>query len=156
MPRRKRMPQNFDDAPDVVIDDFDTAGVTPKGPAHVQCVSWEYQPPAAGTTNSPQIRGEFNILDRPSGASGGKVWDGFFMDPNSMWRLRNAALGAGLNYDGATSAKQIAKDLVGRDFYVNIDHRTSKKTGQTFPFFSKFGANYEEITGEGAEGSVPF
>ncbi len=157
------MPQQnvpLDEAPEVIIDDFDTAGQTKEGPFHARVNSWEYQGPSEGNKGEGQLRLEADIFERPgSGELKEKLWDSFFLDASSLWKLRNLALGCGLKYDGKVGAKQIAKDCIGRDFFGFAKAKWSDKHQRSFVNITKFGCNYAEVTGEAtAEGGeeVPF
>jgi hypothetical protein len=107
---------------DVVTDSFDAAGRAPEGPAKIQIDDWEYQAPGKEAKYSGILKAQCTILEKP-GKPGLEipVQDSFFLDHQSLWKLRELAIACGVNYgEQKTNWKQVARDCVTRTCWVNI------------------------------------
>jgi hypothetical protein len=134
---------------DVTTVTFDAAGRAPEGPAHITVDEWEYLPPGEGKTGLGILRAKCTIIEKP-GKPGMEVpvSDSFFLDHQSLWKMRELAIGCGVNYgEQETNWKAVARDCVGRDCWVNIANKKAKD-GNTYARFTAFGSNLQAVMGK--------
>lgn len=144
--------------PSVVSDNFESVGKSEVGAVHIRCVGWEYQAPRGEQKGEGQYRGEFDIFERPGQAGlEEKVWDSFFLDHRSLWKLRDLSMGMGINHGkNKVDWKDVAEECIGRTCWAYLDERKGKQDGKMYPDLKKFAPNLAAIeSGKPQDATAP-